>query len=234
MTAYVALDSQSHRHLRVIAGPRREYGNAVPFVGIVPGEFARIATHHPIFLRRNSQSGQLEPGAMLGFKAGENLFLSDSGWTTPYVPLEFQRQPFMLIPGAGDDYALAVDTDSPRLSADDGERLFLATGHRSDFLETMTDIVGQFCQGVPAAHRYAQTLSELGLVEPARLDIRLGDGTETRIEGLHTLNRDRFDALDGDALLRLRDAGWLELIYVQLTSLAQIPNLIARRNGQPA
>ncbi|WP_443751332.1 SapC family protein [Asticcacaulis solisilvae] len=231
MTRYVAVDAEAHRHARIVSGPRAEFGNAVPFVGIVPGEFARIAAHHPIFLRRN-RAGLLEPGAMLGFVAGENLFLNDTGWATPYVPLEFQRQPFMLVPDEDTQWRLAIDADSPRLSADDGERLFLAGGHRSDYLEQAHEVVTRFCQGVPAAHDYGERLTGLGLVEPARIEVRFDDGRETRIEGLHTIDRARFDALDGDALLGLRNEGWLELLYIQLASLAQVPNLIARRDGR--
>jgi hypothetical protein len=231
MVNHVELDARMHRNLHVVAGPHARYGNAVPFVGIIPAEFARIAAHHAIFLRRNSQSGQLEPGAMLGFKAGENLFLAPRGWATPCVPLEFQRQPFMMIAGAEGQLSLAIDTDCPRVQAESGERLFLSGGHATDYLERMRVLVAQYCDGVPAAHAYGRMLGELGLVEPAQLDIRFGDGSETRIDGLHAINRDRFDALDDAAIVRLQRAGWLELIHIQLASLAQVSNLIARRDG---
>lgn len=226
MASHVELDAATHRNLRVVTGPQARFGQQVPFVGIVPAEFARIAAHHAIFLRRNSRTNQLEPGALLGFKAGENLFLTADGWTTPYVPLEFQRQPFITIDGG-----LAIDRDSPRVQTEAGERLFLSGGHASDYLEHMRLLVTTYCDGVPAAHAYGRLLSDLGLVEPAQLDIRFADGSEARIEGLHAINRERLGALDDATIVELQRAGWLELIHIQLTSLAQVGNLIARRDG---
>jgi hypothetical protein len=231
MPAYTVLDRDAHRHLRITTGPEVRFGSAVPFVAVVPAEFARIAAHHALFLRRNPRSGRLEPVAMLGFRTGENLFLTRGGWATPHIPLEFQRQPFRMVPGPDGALVLGFDGASPRVQRGGGEALFLADGADSDYLERVRDMVARYTEGLHAAQAYSHALGELELIAPAPIEVRFADGTEMRIVDLYTIDRDRFDALDAATVIGLRDAGWLELIYLQMASRVQVANLVARRDG---
>ncbi len=231
MLTYTVLDPEAHRDLCITAGPQVRFGSAVPFVAVIPAEFARIAAHHPIVLRRNSQTDVLEPVAMLGFRAGENLFLTRNGWATPHIPLEFQRQPFKTVPGPGGDPVLAFDGMSPRVQRIGGERLFLPGGEDSDYLARMRVLVAQYDDGAAAAQAYSQALAALDLIAPAHLEVRFGDGVEMRIPDLYLIDRARFDALDDAAVIGLRRAGWLEPIYIQMASQVQVANLVARRDG---
>src|SRR5215469_13425312 len=96
MTNYVVVDSVTPRRTRVIATPSARYGDDVSVAGVVPGEFGSLLTAYPIFLRKNSQTGRLEPCVLLGFSAGENLFLEGERWAAPYAPLQRQTQPFQI------------------------------------------------------------------------------------------------------------------------------------------
>ena len=102
MTDLVALNSQTHRALRVaVTRARSEHAN-VNVVPAIPREFPRLLAQYPIFFTKSAESGRFEPAALLGFAGGENLFLSEGSWDAAYVPLQIQRQPFALIPRRGD------------------------------------------------------------------------------------------------------------------------------------
>ncbi len=77
MSNIVVLDSLSHRKLRVHAQPALQYGDNQRFVAVVVNEFPILALHYPILFSKDADTGQFYCGAMLGFDAGENLFLDE-------------------------------------------------------------------------------------------------------------------------------------------------------------
>src|ERR1700733_9641508 len=94
----VVLNNQIHRDVRIAATrPTRENAD-VNAVSVIPREFPRLLAHYPIFFTKNLETGRFEPAALLGFQTQENLFFVDGRWDAAYVPLQIQRQPFLLIP----------------------------------------------------------------------------------------------------------------------------------------
>jgi hypothetical protein len=75
-----AINSDTHRALRITAARAAATFASVNIVSVIPREFARLLAHYPIFFGKSSENGQFEPAAVLGFQQGENLFLAmDSG-----------------------------------------------------------------------------------------------------------------------------------------------------------
>ena len=54
------------------------------------------------------------------------------------------------------------------------------------------------------------------------------------LEGLYSIKPDALRQLSGAGLQSLQSAGWLELAYYQLGSLAHMQGLVARKNRQIA
>ena len=50
---------------------------------VVVSEFPLLAVHYPILLSKDADTGAFYCGAMLGFDAGENLFLAEGGRRRP-------------------------------------------------------------------------------------------------------------------------------------------------------
>ena len=105
MSNIVLLDSQSHRKLRVHAQPAAHYGDDQRFVAVVVNEFHALAMHYPILFSKDADTGQFYCGAMMGFDAGENLFLDEHRTLGLYRPLNLQRGPFLT---SGSDLALTT------------------------------------------------------------------------------------------------------------------------------
>ncbi|MGZ3181938.1 MAG: SapC family protein [Telluria sp.] len=230
----VQLNNVDHKDLRVITQRAARYGDNVHCALTFPAEFRNIQAHYPIVFRKTADGAGFDALALLGFQEGENLFLNDaSGWEAPYVPMTIERQPFF-IGRNGEEMMVHVDMDSPRISRESGEAVFLPYGGNSDYLEKMNSTLLTIHQGLQGAVPFASTLVSLELLEPFVLDVELNDGSQNRLMGFYTINEDRLAALDGATLQDLSRRGYLQAIYMVLASLSHFRDLIDRKNRHHA
>jgi hypothetical protein len=238
------LHPQEHKDLRVIAERGAAYGDDVMLCTTFPLEFRDVQAHYPIVFRKTAQAPGYEALALFGFEDGENLFLEPAAggngaetWDASYVPLAIRRQPFLI--GRGGDAAnpqlnVHIDLDHPRVSATDGEPLFLRYGGTSEYLESVNEMLAQLHAGMQGLPAFVQALVELELLEPFAIEVELRDGSRHRLEGFETINEDRLLALPGAVLERLNRGGYLQAIHMALASLTQFRELIARRERRHA
>ena len=237
MTNLVALNTQTHRVLRIAAAQAILGHSGVNVVSVIPREFPRLLAHYPIFYSKSSESGQFEPAALLGFERGENLFIKGGTWDASYIPLQIQRQPFALIPRGGavgtDPQAtldLAVDLDSPHIQAQDGERLFQDDGKPAPFLQNLSSMMSALVSGSREAYAFTGRLAELNLLEPVQIDIDFVNRSSTKLQGLYWIAAAALNALTAAQLAELRDREYLEWMYFQMASIAHVSGLVARKN----
>jgi len=229
MVNQVALNHETHADLRVLTYPSERFGDNIGLVGVIPREFQRLVAHYPIFFRKNAESGRFEPGALLGFNGAENLYLVNERWDADYVPLHIQRQPFLIAPH-GDGHAVTIDVESPRISTETGERLFIDGGRASEYLQKITSVLKELADGTGTAYAYGAKLADYDLIESVRLDVQFVDHSEVKLEGLYAVSGEKLQNLAGDRLVELRDLGFLQLAYFQLASMSHVSGLVARRN----
>jgi hypothetical protein len=224
------LNNVDHQALRVITERGARYGDNVMTCATFPAEFRDLQAHYPIVFRQTDGGAGFEPLALLGFEEGENLYLGPrgQGWDVGYVPLAIERLPF-LIGRSGDQLNVHVDLDSPRLSRDAGEALFLAFGGAAPHLEQTTSMLLHIHQGLQDTPALIAALREHDLLESFVADIELEDGSQNRLYGFHTINEDRLGQLSGAALESLNRAGHLQAIYMAVASLSNFRGLIERK-----
>ena len=225
MSNVVLLDSQSHGKLRVHAHAAAHYGDNQRFVAVVVNEFPALAMHYPILFSKDSETGQFYCGAMLGFDAGENLFLDEHRALKVYRPLNLQRGPFL---AAGSN--LAIDLDHPRVAASGDQELFTEAGEPSSYLQSVMGLMRELRPGLERTRIFIDTLMSLKLIEPMSISARFDDGTNREFTGLYTVNRDRLKELADAAVLDLFRRGYLQLIYLMLASLDHVAELAQRKN----
>jgi len=228
----VLLNNIDHAAMRVIATRGAAYGDNVMSALTWPDEFRTLQAHYPIVFQQNGEGGY-DALALFGFQPGENLFLDGETWDAAEIPLSIQRQPF-LIGVDGEDMMVHVDLDSPRLSREHGEPLFLPQGGNTEYTERMASVLRAIHLGLEGARGFTAALLEHNLLESFFLDITLDDGSDNRLAGFYTIHEERLAALDGAALERLHRAGHLQAIYMVLASLSQFRALIDRKNRRNA
>ena len=221
----VLLDSVAHRKLRVHAQASARFGDNQRFVGVVVDEFPQLALHYPILFSKDADTGQFYCGAMLGFDAGENMFLDEHQAMTAYRPLNLQRGPFAT---ASSD--LAIDLDHPRVAPAGDQELFSADGAPSPYLQKVMGVMRELRPGLERTRVFIDTLMGLKLVEAIAISARFDDGSHRELAGLYTINLDELKGLADAAALDLFRRGYLQLIYLMRNSLHHLPRLVQRKN----
>jgi hypothetical protein len=223
MTRVALLNNHDHRAVRVQAGASARYGDNQRFVAVILGEFPHLVAHYPILLTKDQNTGAFFAGVMLGFDEGENLFLDERGMET-YRPLNLQRGPFFT---AGNE--VAIDLDSPRLEAG-GKPLFTEQGEPTQYLQSVMALFRDLKPGLEMTKSFVESLVGLKLVEAIDIDLAFDDGSKRQLTGLYTVNQQSLSALPDATVVDLFRKGYLQLIYLMIASLKQVPVLARRKN----
>jgi hypothetical protein len=227
MTNIVVLNSLTHRGVRVRAEASAKFGDNQRFVPVVIAEFPLLVTHYPVLFSKDTETGAFFCGAMLGIDEGENLFLKDDKGHEGYRPLNLQRAPFFV---AGED--LAIDLDHARIAAHGGQSLFDDKGEPTPYLESIKAAFQQLKPGIEMTRRFTESLFNLNLLEPVDIVLGFDDGTKRNLVDLYTVNQEVLRQLPDASVLELFRRGYLQLIYLLIASLKQIPGLAKKKNDR--
>lgn len=234
MPRHALLNNIDHKDLRVIQRFGAEFGDDVATVVTFPTEYADVQREYPIFFRKDAGTGEYQSVALLGFQKGENLFLESGRWNAHYLPGIVARGPFLIgfqerqIDGElRKEPVIHVDLDHPRVSYTEGEAVFLPGGGNSHYLDHIADVLRGIRDGIELSKAMFAAFTALDLIEPVKLEIKLTAEETYSLEGLHTINQQKLRALDGDALLRLNQAGFLQGAFLVAASVGNVRKLMA-------
>ena len=237
MANYELLNNVDHKDLRVIIDRSAEYGDNVWYAATFPSEFRNVQRCYPIFFMKDPDTGEFQAVAVFGVEDGENLFLEEGGWDAPYIPLNVMRMPFLIGFQEREEQGevarepvITVDMDSPRISTEQGEAVFLEHGGNSPYIERVGSILRVLHEGVKRSGPFLETLAELDLLESFVLDVQLDDGSEHRLAGFYTINEEVLKGLDAERLADLNQRGYLEAIYMAIASMSHVGDLVDRKN----
>jgi hypothetical protein len=236
MTNVTALNSEQHRDLRVVIKRGAEYGDNVHIVPVVADELRNLALEYPVILIKNKDSGRFEMVAMLGFDQGENLYLAGDQWDAIYVPVNIRRQPFALAYTAEKDgkpdlksLVISLDMDSPRVGLEEGERLFNEDGTQTQFLEGANSILAGLGSTLASTEAFIEALQKHDLIKAAQIDVRFEDGKRRHFDGLHTVDDEKLNQLEGDVLQDMYKSGYLQGAWLLFASMGNIRKLFKRK-----
>ena len=228
------LDNVTHKDLRVITRYGAQFGDEVGTVLTFPTEYADVQREYPIFFRKDPANGEFASVALLGLNEGENLFLENGRWNARYLPGMIARGPFLIgfqdqqVDGAmRKEPVIHVDLEHPRISRTEGQPLFLPRGGNSPYLEHVAKVLRGIHEGLEIGRSMTAAFTQLDLIEPMKLEVTVSESQKYGVEGLHTINEEKLRTLDGDALLRLHRAGFLQGAYLVAASLGNVKSLMA-------
>lgn len=221
----VALNPQDHATWR-LKGAQDECPH---FVEIVASEFSAAAAVCPIFFTKNTETGAFYPGAMFGFRPGENLVAVAGLQQLPFEPLNRQREGFFV---SGDH--IAVDAGAARFSEVEGEPLFEGDGGAAPALRRMQQVLTQLVTGQQQTAAFTARLVELRLLEPIDITLDFDDGERMVLEGLYTIGIDALSELDDAQVLELFRSGLLQHVHTVIQSTRRVGILAAERNRRLA
>lgn len=238
MAKYELLNNVAHQDLRVITDRSAEFGDSVSFTMCLLFEFRNVQAHYPILFQRDGE-GQLYPVALFGFQEGENLFLSEDGWSAGYVPAMIQRQPFLIgfqesrdPAEAGHERMMSIDMEHPRVSTERGEALFQPLGGRTPYLENAANLLETIYEGYQHNRAFVEALQEHDLIESITVSVTLDDGSSNEMIGFYGLNEEKIQELSGDVLEQFSKSGFLMPVFMILASMGNIRKLVDVKNAQ--
>lgn len=239
MPKHQLLDNITHKDVHVITEHAPKYGDNASYSPVFISEYQNIQAHYPIFFQKNASTGKLESIALLGLAGEENLFVNDDGWQANYIPLSIQRRPFLI--GFQDTNengifnkqpVVHIDMDSPRVSYNRGEAVFLPQGGQSPYLQNISSILMAIHDGHEQTSKFIDTLEKYELLEPVDIQVELNDSSKHKMDFLHTINEEKVAALSDDAVTVLHQKGYLKHIHMIIASLNNMTDLIELKNRQ--
>jgi hypothetical protein len=227
MTQIVTLNNAAHRSITVDGRSSAAYGDNQRFVQVITREFPLLVIHYPILFSKSARTGQFYCGAMLGFDAGENLFLEQWTHGELYRPLNLQRGPFY-----ANGTEIGIDLDDPRVGAEGGERLFTEQGQPTRYLQSIIWSFQNLKPGFETTRMFITRLLELKLIEPVDIDVRLDDGTARKCIDLYTIDQNVLQSLPDTVVVELFRCGYMRLIDCMIASLKHIPLMANRKDAR--
>ncbi len=108
--------------------------------------------------------------------------------------------------------------------------MFTKGGEPTAYLESIRAAFQQLKPGIEMTRRFIDTLLQLNLLEPVDIVLGFDDGSKRNLADLYTVNQDILRALPDAAVIDLFRRGYLQLIYLLIASLKQIPVLAQKKN----
>src|SRR5262245_10239813 len=197
MAKHALLNNVAHKNLRVITRHSADLGDDVSSVVTFPTEWGDVQREYPILFRKDAATGEFLSVALLGFGEAENLFLDESGWNATYIPGIVARGPF-LIGFQREEPVIHVDLDHPRISATEGEPVFLPNGGNTRYLERIAVILEGIRVGLEAGKAMFAAFTAMDLIEPVRLQIEISGEEQHNLHGYFTINEEKLANLSGE------------------------------------
>lgn len=239
MPNHQLLDNINHKDVHVITQNTPEYCDNSSYSHVFISEFRDVQSHYPIFFQKNAQTGQFEVIALFGLAGEENLFLTDAGWQANYLPMSIQRRPFLIgFQENTEDGVITeepvvhIDMDSPRISYNKGETIFLPQGGQSPYLQNVSATLMAIHEGHQQTQAFIAALQQNKLIESVELKVTLDDGSNHSMNFLYTINEEILEQLPEQAIVDLHQLGYLKAIHMILASMPNMSHLIELKNRQ--
>lgn len=190
--------------------------NAIP---VTFTEFPAVCHHYPIAFV--GTGADILPVAVLGLKAGQNLFVTPEGrWQEgSYYPAYGRRHPFCMarVAGAAAEQRLVC---VERAALDEqGVALFDAAGQPAPAWQRINSLLEEYEADLERTRELCGILARLNLLEPMAVQAVPAHQAPFHLDGMLRIAEQRLAALRADDLRLLLRKGVMGRIYAHLLSL---------------
>ncbi len=227
------LDVVKHRHLKLLPLADHSMTAGMHSCFVTAAEIAHAAREFMIVFVRDGVDAAavpVQPIALLGVGAGENLFVDGTRWNAGYVPAYIRRYPFWAaqIEGVAAP-ALLFDKWWHGFSEIAGEALYDADAQPSPRLAEAIGFVENFEVETARTRAFCERLVALDVLRELTATLALPDGSKRALNGLLAVDETLLRALPDASVLELHRSGMLALISAHRMSLANLQGLAERK-----
>jgi hypothetical protein len=216
----VPVSAARHHDVSIEAGAGYAFSAVVNAVPMMAVEMPFAANEYAIVFTAAGED--ILPAAVLGVRNDQNLYLTVQGqWKAKYVPAFIRRYPFVFSNSAdGKTLTLCVDESYPGVNrAGKGNRLFADDGKPTEYVDQVLKFLQEYQAHFERTRAFGRRIKDLGLLEAMQAEVSTPAGEKLKLGGFLAVNRDKLNALSGDALASLASQGELELLYLHLHSM---------------
>ncbi|WP_176084592.1 SapC family protein [Martelella sp. HB161492] len=202
--------------------------NAIP---LPPSEFLPASRDYPIVFARGSDMPS--PVAVTGFRARQNLFVTEQGhWKSgTYIPAYVRRYPFIIIQSQDQSHSvLGFDSSCNRIKAtaqaDDPIPLFEKDGAASPGAKQAIDFCHNFHRSSLLGNELVKELTAHDLLVEKSAEMTLVDKQRFRLDGFLVVDADRFRALPEDVVAAWHKKGFTDAVVLHLASAQNWQRLV--------
>lgn len=221
-----------HRTLGLAGADGYGYTADSAAVPLSVGEFMPAIRHYPIVF---TNAAEPMPLVVIGLQQ-HNLQLDSDGksWRAGnYIPAYVRRYPFIIVDTPDpDQHLLAVEMTSTRVvdtASSVGERFFDTEGVASSMAAQAMALCRSYHEDHKKTLAFSQALQANGLLTDQKVEFTLATGERLLLDGFKGVDRVALNKLSGPTLLAWRDAGWMDLIALHLSSQQNWQLLIDRQ-----
>lgn len=206
------------------------------FLPLTANEFGAASASFPIIFAGKDRS----PLAVMGIRAGENLFVNDGQFMQDYyMPSFARRYPFVLAGDSENDrFVVCVDEDAECVTNNNPQQMFFDKDDTSNFTKEAFQFLQNFERDRQATEVLVKKFQELDLFEPKVMNFQgqNADGSAAepqKIADYFAVSEDKLKALSAEALKDLNDMGYLAVAHAHLVSLGnwqRLVNMTLRRS----
>jgi hypothetical protein len=214
------VSQRRHGDWSIDAGKDYSFSRKVNSVPLMAVEIPNAAAEYPLVFGGTGDT--VLPAAILGLRAGENLYLDDGGaWRAKYLPAFVRRYPFVFSSAdEGKTFTLCIDESFSGFNQRGlGEPLFTAEGKPTPFVDNTLKFLQQYQLEFSRTQAFCKKLKDLNLLEPMQAQVSFDSGEKMLLSGFSVVDRARLKTLSSEALADLAKSDELELIYAHLLSM---------------
>ncbi|EWH10209.1 SapC family protein [Catenovulum agarivorans DS-2] len=193
------------------------------------GEIPKASCCWPVFLCRTKADRPFDIKSLMSLTADTNLFVAQSTWLAPYMPLSLAVYPFVLAK-QDQGYSIAVRPCPDELFEQGDTLLVNELNQPSVALKQIQQKLLTSLNESAALKEFGELLAEFELTKEINAIVHYADKTKQVLESLITIDEDKLANLSNDQLIQLQKAGYLPLIYAILNSIFQLNALILKHN----
>jgi hypothetical protein len=229
----VALNRKIHRDT-LVKLPHGNYRFAAEALTapLVTSEFFDVAVEYPILFAGNSDA-ELAPLALLGLRAGENLFVgADGQWQAPYIPASIRAYPFLLVGASDKPETWSTWVDQTSLVEGEGESggesMFNNEGEESAVLKSANALMLAIETERARTRQFISRLQEHGLLKETAIQVVPENREPVSLTGVRVIDEARFLALDKGIVAQWQLDGTIGWVYAHLISLRNVQKLVKK------
>lgn len=231
MPTFETLSADTHSTLTIDESKLASTYSKFHLLNIEIKEAVQASSDFPLFFSKSTEAKYWTISALCGLAPQENVFETQGTWLGHYAPLSLRTLPFIVRLGnEGQQQEVLIDVDSPAISSQNGEALFLSSKRPTAYLDNKKKLLDERVTAMQQTAVMMNQISEMGLIHTVDLIIEYKDNTNQRVGGLATVNEQRLQNLTSEELASLNQKGLLNVLFNILGSILQVNRVIRLHN----